>query len=187
MFAVAAYLLLAVQISLADVMSITTRFGPISPRFVLLLAVFVALAAPPMVVMWASAILGMLIDLTTTWALPGGGALTLIGPYTLGYIAGAYVLLQVRSMLFRQHPLTVGSMMLVGGAAVQIIVVAVFTIRAWYEPVAGWSATSELVARSLTLLYSAAIGTLLAIPLCQLTPLFGFTSLKTAGARSRRR
>lgn len=185
-FAVVAYLLLSVQVALADVMSITTKFGPIQPRFVLLLAVFVGLAASPRVVMIASLALGILVDATTTWPLVDGGALTLIGPHALGYVAGGYVLLQVRSMVFRQHPLTVGSMMLVAGVAVELIVVAAFTIRAWYEPVAGWSSTHELVARSLALLYSAALGTLLAVPLCALTPIFGFPTLKQTGQRSRR-
>jgi len=177
-FAIVAYLLLTVQVALADVLTITSQFGPVTPRFVLLLAVFVALAGPTQVVLIATMILGLLVDLTTTWPLPDGGALTLIGPHALGYLAGGYVLLQVRSMVFRQHPLTVGSMMLVGGVAVELIVVSVFTIRAWYEPVAGWSAPHELVARSLSLLYSAVIGTLLAVPLCWLTPLFGFTNVK---------
>lgn len=185
-FVAMAYLLLGAQVSLADVMAIDSKFGPIQPRFVLLLAVFVGLAAAPRVVMIAALVLGMLVDLTTTWPLAHGGALTLIGPYTLGYIIGAYVLLQVRSMVFRQHPLTVGAMMLVAGVAIELIVVAVFTIRAWYEPVAGWSATHELVARSLSLFYSALIGTFLAVPLCALTPVFGFPSLKQTGPRGRR-
>ncbi|QNN25285.1 hypothetical protein HED60_24385 [Planctomycetales bacterium ZRK34] len=185
-FAIVAYVLLGIEVSLADLMAIESKFGPVQPRFVLLLAVFVGLAAAPRVVMIASLALGILVDLTTTWPLADGGALTLIGPCALGYVIGGYVLLQVRSMVFRQHPLTVGSMMLVAGVAIELIVVAVFTIRAWYEPVAGWSSTHELVLRSLSLFYSAVIGTMLAVPLCALTPVFGFPSLKQTGQRGRR-
>ncbi|MBI1368913.1 MAG: hypothetical protein GC162_09705 [Planctomycetes bacterium] len=185
-FAIFAYLLLGIEVSVSDVLSIPTKFGPVVPHFMLILAVFVGLAAPTGVVLASSLIIGGLIDLTTTWPLPGDHGLTLLGPHALAYLVGGYVLLQVRPMLFREHPLTVAAMMLVAGVAVELIVVAVFTIRAWYEPLAGWSATSELVIRAIGLFYSAFVGFILAIPLCRLTPLFGFTSIKPPGARARR-
>jgi len=138
-FAIVAYVLLAAQIAVAPAISVETPAGLIEPRFVLLLAVFVGLYAPARAAITACLILGLLLDLASTWPTSATRDLTLIGPYTLGYFAGGYVLLQTRTMLVRHHPLSIAFMMLLAGVAVQLVVVAVFEARGWYQPLEGWS------------------------------------------------
>jgi cell shape-determining protein MreD len=186
-FIIAGYLLMVLQVGLAPHIAIPTRFGPIEPQFVLLLAVFVALSAPTSVAVVASTILGLLLDLTSTYSVAqiddAGQAMThapavILGPYALGYMAGGYLVVQMRPMLFRQHPMTIATMMLVAGTLVHLVVLAIFTVRRFYEPLEGFAATSELAARAMSLLYSAAVGLVLAYPLHKTSWLFGFSAIK---------
>lgn len=204
MFAVLAYVLLALQLGLKGAMSFETSWGTVEPRFVLVLAAFVGLWAKPGVAMTSWGVLGILLDLTTTWAVAGSGAesaaagagevagalgtdggLTLIGPYALGYLAGGYVLLLLRSVLVREHPLTLGAMAVASGFAAHLIVVAVFTVRAWYEPLAGWSGTHELVIRLGSLLYTGVLAVAVAPVLNRMVTLMGIHVPRTATARGR--
>lgn len=185
-FAAAVYVVLAIQVGLAPALSIATPLGEVQPRFVLLLAVLIGLSAPPSAALVACLVLGTLLDLVTPWTVALDGAeateLTLIGPYALGYLAGGYALLQLRTMVFRRQPLTIGTMVLLSGFAVQLIVVAVLSIRGWYEPIVGWlappgaaagSGMRQLALRVLALLYTAVIGVALALPLTRLGPALG--------------
>lgn len=174
-FAIALYILLALQISIASALRLEIAGSAVEPRLLLVLLVFVGLSAPPRVVMIAAGVMGFFLDATTTWPTAGGATATLLGPYALGYMAGGLVLLQVRPMVFRQHALAYAFMILAAGVAVHLVVVAIFAIRIWYDPVPGFSATSELFVRLLTLLYSAAFGAALSVPLVLMSATFGFT------------
>ncbi len=178
-----AYLLIGLQSALAEAIAIESDWGLIEPRFVLTLAVFIGLSASPSIVLAAWGLLGFGLDASSTWVLPDGNGVTLIGPYTLGYLAGAYTILELRSMLFRYHPLTIASMIIAGGAAVMLIVTLLFSIRGWYEAWEQWSATDELITRSLGLAYSAAIGVVLSWPMVKMAPLFAFTGQQGRGRR----
>ena len=182
-FAIWAYLLLALQVSLAEMVAIPTAFGLVEPRFMLSLAVFVGLSASPSVVYAALFMIGLALDVTRDWPLPDGTAVTLIGPYTLGYLAGAYTILELRGMMFRYHPMTIGSMIVASGIAVMLIVVALCSARGWYEAWANWNATDELVRRAIGLLYSGAIGMVLTWPMVKMAPLFGFSGQQSRGRR----
>ncbi|MBI1374970.1 MAG: hypothetical protein GC159_19810 [Phycisphaera sp.] len=184
-FAILAYLLLALQVGLADAMAWESPYGPVAPRFLLLLAVLVGLWASESVVFTAWGVLGLLTDLASPYA----GGLHLVGPYALGYLAGAYFILQVRPMLFRRHPLTIASMMMVSGGAIHLVVIVVFfTRKILGYPLPDWSAGDEVMLRLLILLYSAAVGGVLSVVLVRMVPLFGFEVSKVAGpSRPRRR
>ena len=182
-FFVFAYVLLAMQVGLASGVSIDTSWGPVQPLFVLPLAVFVGLSAAPATSLLAWAALGVLLDVTTTW---GNGA-TFIGPYTLGYIAGHYVVNQMRTMLVKRHPLALSFMTILAGAAVQLIVVAVFAARNFYDPIPGWVGSQHLILRAMGLLYTAGVAAVLAIPLNALATVFGFRSDKGPAPYGRRR
>jgi len=177
-FAIVAYLLLALQVGLTDAVALQTSHGSVAPRLLLLLAVLVGLWASESVTITAWAILGLLTDLVS----PHPGGLHLLGPYTLGYLAGAYIILQVRPMLFRRHPLTVASMMIVCGGAVHLTVVALLTARMLMgAALPDWSAADQLTVRMMCLFYSAAVGGVLAIVLVRFVPLFGFETSKVSG------
>jgi len=132
----------------------------VAPSFTLILLVFIGLCAPSRVLGIAAVVLGILVDLQ-----PGPMAVPIIGPAALGYLAGAYVLVQLRSLVFRESVIAFASLVFVVGIAVQLVTVAMYTLRGlpWplAQPLVGWSASGELVHRFLMLVYT----TLLALPI----------------------
>jgi hypothetical protein len=192
MLAIAAYVLLGLQVAF-KALSVSTPYGPIDVEFILLLAVWIGLWAPPQMVVPVCGLLGVLLDLTTPLdvmqlgadgQVVGKTALTLVGPYTLGYFAAGGLLLQMRPMLFRQHPLTVASMVVAAGAAAHMVVAGVFTARAIYEPLAGWSGSGELIRRAMGLLLTGAVAFAFAIPLSHLK--MSSAAISSGGRRGRR-
>lgn len=185
-FIVIAYLFMAVQVS--GVLDLPAAFGAFGrPFVVLILAVFVGLSAPPRIAMIAWGTLGLMLDLTTVWPLAGSGGVTVIGPYALGALAAGYTLLELRGMLFRQHPLTLGAMVVLCGVAMHLVVVGLFTIRQWYDPLDDWIAKEQLLTRGAGLAYTAALAVVLAWPLLKLAPALGFQASKSAVPWGRRR
>jgi cell shape-determining protein MreD len=174
-FGIFAYLLLVLQTAAAPSMELPTRFGAAGPQFVLVLGVVVGLFAAPRVVYLAWGILGLLVDLVSPFT-GGQGTLsfTLVGPHVLGYLAAGFVLLQLRSMVFRQHPFSTGFSIVLAGAAAELVVVLLLSLRGMYEAMPGFSAMNELALRGISLLYSGVVGTLLAVPLLRLIAIFGF-------------
>lgn len=181
-FGILAYVALAMEVGLVRLLEIPTGLGPLQPRFVLVLAVVVGLFAPANVVIIAWAILGLLVDLVSVYPLTSGSAVTIIGPHTLGYMAGAIVALQLRTMVFRNHPFSVGFLVFCCGLAIELIVVLVFSIRRLYDPMPEWIGLWQLAGRLAGLGYSALVAVVLAMILLRLVPLFGFQTIK-AGAR----
>lgn len=155
-FALASYLFLVLQTSLGSLLTIDHA----SPDFMLILLVFVGLCAPSRVLAWTALIIGLLVDLQ-----PGPLAVPIIGPAVLGYLAGAYVLVQLRGLVFRESVITFAALVLIVGIAVQLVMVAIYTLRGFpwplAEPVPGWVATDQLVQRFFVLIYSM----VLAVPL----------------------
>ena len=185
-FAVAAYLALGAQFGLFRLFE--TDHGYIEPRLVLLLAVYVGLWAPPQLALIGWAVLGLGLDLITTWPAhsntgEGPVQFSLIGPYTLGYLSGGFVLLSCRGVLMSRHPLAMGSMVLVCGLAVQLVVVGLMSARMWYDqPMPVFSPTSQLLIRSAAVMTTAVVAVPLAIPMNMLAPMFGFDAAR--GRRS---
>lgn len=177
-FIISAYLLLALQEGLRTLLTI----GDVSPNFILVLAVFVGMMAPGHVVPWALLALGVLMDLQ-----PGPvREATLIGPAALGYLAGSYVVLQLRTMMFRESVLALGVLVLAVGVFVELVTVAVLTARGLSvltgEPIAGWSAPDQLVHRFLALLYTAVLALPIGAVLFKTAPLWAF-AVRARGER----
>ncbi|MEX2671184.1 MAG: hypothetical protein WD294_03625 [Phycisphaeraceae bacterium] len=166
-FIIAAYVLLALESGLRMLLQV----GGVAPSFVLVLALYVGLMAPSAVVPWAFLILGLLVDLQPGPVRDG----TLIGPMALGYLAGSYVVLQLRTLVFRESVLALAVLVLVVGIFIQLVYVALLTMRGMgmltAEPIMGWSAPDQLAQRFMMLLYSAVV----AVPL-------GFVLFRTASA-----
>ena len=193
-FAILAFVFLAVQEGLAPALSISgTELGDFRPQFILLLAVMVGLGAAGQQNLTAWAVLGLIMDLATVRPMTDGTGLTFIGPYTFGFMAGAIVAQQLRGVVHRRHPLSVAFMVLVCGLAVHLVVVCILGLRNWlaistslYAPpmqgwTSGWPATRELGRGLIEVAYTAVFGFLLAAPLFRLHVLLGFSA-----GRSRR-
>lgn len=157
------------------------RLGFIHPRATGVLVVFVALFAPRSTALWAAWLLGLLLELT----LPRAQGV-LVGPYTLGAVAAALVVLQLRTMVFRRRVLTIAVLTVAALAASGLVEVVVFALRSMFasasSPDAGFRAFAELGRR----LGVAVCSGLLAVPLgwllMQTAPFWGFES-----GRDRRR
>ena len=94
-FAIFAYLTLVLDTSFLEVLAVGELQS--KPSACGLLAAFICLSAPRMAAMWACLMLGLLLDLSDPLSLGDGDELHLIGPRTLGYIGGGYLVLQLRT------------------------------------------------------------------------------------------
>lgn len=171
-FALATLVFFALELGLKDVLQLGPR--PIAPSFVLPLAIFVAMWAQPLPALWAALILGVLVDLTWTIPRTDGGVATILGPHAMGYLLMGWLVLNIRGMVIKRNPLTLGFLTLLGGCVAQIVVVAMLTIRSLYGDPIPWDATAELVNRALSAAYSAVTAIPLSLPLFALAGLFGF-------------
>jgi len=178
-FAVALYVALAVERGLAPLLAVPNATTGVSPAFTLILVVWVALQAPTLAAVWAALVAGVCVDAIATFYDGGGG---LLGPHALGYALGAYAVIQMRGMVFRQSGLTLCVMTFVCGLFAHLIVVALLALRGFplspADPVPAWDTSGELVGRFLELLYTAGVAALLAIPLRPTVSWWGFPSVK---------
>ena len=177
-FVIAAYVVMALEVGLAQHIAIDTSWGPAAPSFALVLAVFISLHAPIRTAVLACGILGLLVDLAAspyTLAEPATAhTVTLIGPYALGYAAGGYLVILMRPMLIRRHPMALAVMSLLAGAEVHLVVLALLWVRQWYEPLAAFHAVEQLSPRALGLLYTSGLAIFLAFPLSWSAGTFAF-------------
>ncbi len=161
----------AVAIETSPIRNLVTlhALGDLYPSLVSVLLVFVALFAPRTTALWAAWGLGLFMDL----ALPRASGL-LIGPLALGYCFGTFLVLQVRTMVFRRRLLTLAVLTMMFCAASAIVEVALPTIRSWFGSAVEFQPFVELLRRFGMAVYSG----LLAIPvgwiLMQTLRLWGF-------------
>jgi len=178
-FAIAAYLALGLEVGLRPLLVV----GNATPGVVLILLVFIATAATPGVTVAAAVVLGVLLDLSTPWPASGVADTVIVGPHALGMTLAAYMLLQVRTMLFRESPLTLACLTLVAGLFLHLAVVFLLTARGFpmplAEPVPQFNPAGQLAHRFFDLLYT----TLAAIPigwlLLRTEPIWQFAPTKS--------
>ena len=157
-FAVFALGFIVVQLSLRGAFTLQS-VGWISPDIVACLVVFVALFAHRQSALWACWILGVAMDLAPS---PGGGT-HIVGPYALGYVFGAVVILQLRTMVFRRRTLTMGFLTALCVLASSVVAVTILMVRSWYPggPILPGGPFMEFIRHVGIAIYSG----LLAIPL----------------------
>jgi len=162
-FAFFAYLFLSLDTGLRPMLEIGSGERGVAPSFLLILMVYVASMGPSHAVRWAALILGLLLDLSSTYPTADGRAATVAGPYALGFILGASLTVQLRGLVYRRHPLTTGFLTLLAGACAFVPAVFLLTMRRIIsaglgsESVIIWVASDQLVHAFLTVLYSALI------------------------------
>jgi rod shape-determining protein MreD len=160
-FAIVAYISLALEVSLRDVLEIGTT--GVAPSFVIIYATFIALNAPSRVAIWSCLVLGLAMDLLNT---TGDGTYVIVGPYALGFALACFLLLQLRTMVLHRNLTTLAFCVLVAAVFAHIVILALMTARSWIDPFA-WSTGRQLLTRLGIALYSAA----LTLPLGVLNPL----------------
>ena len=186
-FILFALVFLAVELGLRA--WITLPVGPYraaAPSLLLILGVFVSLHAYRPVAVTAMLLLGVATDLTQAIGnleTAQTQAIFLLGPAALGFLLGAYVVLQFRTMMFHDSPITLAVMTLVAGLFVQLVLVAIITLRGVLptDSVPDWQATSQLVQRAVSVIYAAVLALPLGLLLGRLKRLWLFE-----GGQSRR-
>ena len=174
-FIISAYLLLAIQIGLQPLLAFP---GPqagampgVSPNLVLVLLVWVGLMAPARTVLWASLVLGVMVDVTQG---PVHGV-QVIGPTAIGYVAGGITLLQIRGIVFRESVLTLAVSVFFVGLFVYLATILIYTLRGvLIDPLESWRVADALVRGFQTLLYTALAALPLGFVLFRLAGLFAF-------------
>ena len=142
-FAIVAYVAIALEKGLMDTLAFH-GFGSIRPSLIAVLLVFIALNGPKQAVLWAALILGVLMDLCVPLEDATGRVRFLIGPYALGYVFAAYMVLQLRPMVFRRRVLTQSVLAALAVLAAGVIAVAIFTVRSWYPEAADAGVSTNL-------------------------------------------
>ena len=179
-FFVFAAVCIVLEVSVRNSLALRS-LGNIAPSFAAVLVVYVALFASRRSALWAAWIMGLLVDLMTD--LPHGShgvfqAGPLIGPHALGYTFGAFILLQIRPMLFRTSAITIALMTVVSMVAAGVVVVFVYVVHGWYPgEQLHWSQlgpVGEMVRRLGVAVYSGLVALVLARGLVWTMPIWAF-------------
>lgn len=169
-FAIFGFVLVVIQLSLRNALTLQSLWQ-ISPNVVAPLAVFIALFAQRSAVLWACWLLGLLVDLSPQSA---GATYHLLGVNALAYTAGGYVIMQLRTTVFRRRVLTVGFLTLVFIVAATLVSVMLLTIRSWYPGELSYRPLAGLGKGVLIAVYSGIIAIPLGWLLNQTFSLWGF-------------
>ncbi len=176
-FGVVAFLLLVLDTSFVTVMQVRN----IAPLLSIVLLVYVCLFASRTSSLIACLSLGLAMDLAVPpLSTPGEATVTLIGPHALGFLFAGYLVLQVRTMVFRQRVVTLAVLSFVATLAAAVVMTAIYVIRSWYGegviyptyPSAMWS----MVRWGGIALYSALIALPLGWVLLTTTPIWQFSA-----------
>lgn len=171
-FLLVAWLMLGLELGLRPALKVGPY--PIAPSFMFALAAAVALIGPPSVVYRAVLVLGICVDLTFD-VVRAGGVTRIVGPYALGYLVAAWFIVTTRTLMFRRNALTLGFLALAGALLMNVVVVALLTLRAVYDPI-DWQATEQLGSRLASSLLTGAAAAVLAPILLPLTGVMGLSA-----------
>lgn len=178
-FAFIAWVVTGLEAGVKDQIAYEAGGVVVAPSFALVLAAFVAMAAPPAAASWACLVLGLLVDLTSVRPLAAAPALTVVGPHALGFLLAGQFVLAARWVMIRRSPVSLGLLSLGAALIANIAVVALFTVRKVLGDPLVWNATQELLGGLGSAVYTGLLGAVLSLVLIPLTPAFSFH----AGAR----
>ncbi len=180
-FAIFTLLVLSIDAGLSDLLRIESLWE-IRPNFCAVLAVFVALSAPRVTALWGCFVIGLLVDLSIEHITAGNRGVYLVGPYALGLLAGGWLVLRGRTMVFRRRAMTIGVMTLISLLVAQAIIMMLLVLRSrsWYPggPI-HWPDNAvgiELLRRILIAVYSGIAAVPCGWLLVRTVPLWGFQS-----------
>lgn len=174
-FAIFAYVALALNQSVNLLLHIPTWWGDVSPDFVLILAAFIGLWASPNAVLWGCFLLGLFVDLNPHTGTDEASLQIIVGPAALGYLFGGYAMIQFRGLLHRDSPLAIGVLTFGSGIFIYLVIMAVLVLHGLIQqPLPGWDPPGQLVYRFFMLLYSAVVALPVAWLLVRSQWLWGF-------------
>lgn len=130
-FLVFAFVFIIIEMSLRELF-VLRSVGHITPSFMIVLMVYVAMFAPRVTALWAAWLMGLLVDLTHPLEQGAEQVGPLIGAHALGYVFACFLVLQFRALLFRRRALTLALMTMMAFAAASLVVVFVYAIHGWY-------------------------------------------------------
>ncbi len=139
----------------------------IAPSFVLILMVFVSLWVRASAVIPAAMILGACLDMLNKVPTSTGETVVVLGPWALGCALAAFLILNLRAMVFRRNPLTLAVLCFIASFAAEVVVLAILMFRSWYDILVLQPAAAELTQRLLTALYTGLVSILIG-PLLQM-------------------
>lgn len=166
-FTIFTYLMLAAEIGLGPLIEIRVATLATRPSLMLILLVYVACSAPPMVVAWVALIIGTLIDAKNI-------ACPVFGPTALGSLLGAYTTLQFRTVFLRDSALTFASMTFITGVFLHLTNAFFLSIHDLIYPDDDWFALNDLVRNFFDLVYTIGISIPLAVLLKKVESLWSF-------------
>lgn len=177
-FIIVAFLAVVIDASFINVLNVGI-LGGVTPSVVALLVVFISLFASRLSALSGCLLLGVLLDLSfPALAAADGSDVYLIGPHALGLLFGGYLILQMRTMVFRQRALTLGVLAGLCVLTAGIVMTAIFIIRGWYGEGVNYlsqpTAFGELLKHAAIALYTALLGVPLGWIMLQTLPAWGF-------------
>jgi len=150
-FFVCAYLCVGMELGFRPMLDLGNGGAP---SFLVPLIVFIALGAPHVATLWAAFLLGLMVDLTSPIPFAErSGEAWVVGPYVLGYLLSAQIMLSMRGVVVRKHPLTLVGLSLVASLIIHICVTFLYSIRAAYDPIA-WDLSDQLLSRFFSSLWT---------------------------------
>jgi hypothetical protein len=172
-FGVLTWVALALELGLRDALELgQTGIGP-HPAMVL--AIFVAMWAPPRTAYAAALILGAGLDLVHWQATSAGTSVVVLGPNALGALLGAYAVVTARPLLMRRNVMALVVLTAVATALAQLLATTLLTVRAVHDIVIIGSAIDELGRRLGSALYTGVLALPLGFVLMLIQPALRFT------------
>ena len=146
-----------------------------APALLLILMVFVAMSAPILPVLYTALGLGLLSDLQLHHAV-GGTNPALLGPHVVGFLAGAYLIAQLRGLVIREGigALAAGTF----GAGMTVAILATFwlTLRKLiHADIGTFNALHHLGGLTVEVVYASIVAVPLGWLLHRFRGPFGFT------------
>jgi rod shape-determining protein MreD len=180
-FAVVVVVAVALDTSFMPRLFALKSVGQLYPQLVAAVVAYVALYAPRLSALWAAWGAGLLLDLALVQ--PAG---LMVGPHALGFTFGAFLVLQLRSIVFRKRVLTVAVLTVICLGASAFVEVAIFALRTWTSGdvvSAGFRPLIELLRRLGMALYSGIVAVPLAWLLLKSQPAWGFLEMRSQRSR----
>ncbi len=171
-FALVAWVAFGLELGLQSTLQLETLRG--APSVVFIVCVYVALHAPTRLALWAALVLGLVLDLLTETPTRSGGTAVVAGPYALGYVLATQLVLSLRGLINKRNPLSYSLLALLGSLVVHAVYLALFQLRALYDPGVEWSAAAQVKSRAGASMYTALVALPLSVLLVRLDSFLGF-------------